>query len=217
MAEIKFFCPHCKQKIACDELWGGHQLQCLPCQREVTVPQNEAAPPPPPVRVSVHTHGSAVPDPPPPPPSAPSKLSLGRPQHAQPSASSPPPRSTPVYRAIAPPVQKKSGPMKWVTISAVVVVLGVGGYFGFGWLMQYQEKENAKRRQVEKNSDGGEMGHIANVYDALDKTDPDRGEKGGGTSREGVPRQPRSGVGKPIPGTAANVGGDPTKSAEKEL
>ena len=106
--------------------------------------------------------------------------------------------------------------MKWVTIGAVVVALGVGGYFGFGWLRQYQEKVNAKRRQIEKNSDGGEMGHIANVYDALDKTDPDRYDKGG-TSRSGVPRQPRSGVGKPIPGTVADAAGDPNKSPAKEL
>ncbi|HEU0038229.1 MAG TPA: hypothetical protein VFR76_03045, partial [Verrucomicrobiae bacterium] len=206
MAEIKFFCPHCKQKISCDELWGGHQLQCPSCQREVTVPQGETAPAPTPVpqaRVAYHAHGSAASGPPP-PPSAQPKLSLGRPQHAQSEpGASPPPRSTPVYRAIAPPVQKKGGPMKWVTIGAVVAALGVGGYFGFGWLRQYQEKVNAKRRQVEKNSDGGEMGHIANVYDALDKTDPDRGEKGGGTSREGVPRQPRSGVGKPMRGAVA--------------
>ena len=222
MAEIKFFCPHCKQKISCDELWGGHQLQCPSCQREVTVPQSQAAPVPspaaPPVRVSVHTHGSAVPGPPP-PPSAQPKLSLGRPQHAQPSESgaSPPPRSTPVYRAIAPPVQKKGGPKKWVTIGAIVVALGVGGYFGFGWLMQYQEKVNAKRRQVEKNSDGGEMGHIANVYEVLDATDPDREEKGGGTSREGVPRQPRGGVGKPIRGAVADGDDGAAKPEGKEL
>jgi hypothetical protein len=81
--------------------------------------------------------------------------------------------------------------MKWVMIAAVLVVLGVGGYFGFGWFTAYQEKGNAQRRQVETNSDG--------------------------SSRSGVPRQPGSGVGKPIPGTAADAGGDPTKSAEKEL
>ena len=107
--------------------------------------------------------------------------------------------------------------MKWVTIGAVVVALGVGGYFGFGWLRQYQEKVNAKRRQIEKNSDGGEMGHIANVYEVLDATDPDRGEKGGGTSHEGVPRPPRSGVGKPIRGAVAEGDDNPTKSAAKEL
>jgi hypothetical protein len=122
-----------------------------------------------------------------------------------------------VYREFKAPVEKKGGAKKWATIGGLVVALGVGGYFGFGWLMQYQEKVNAKRRQIEKNSDGGEMGHIANVYEVLDATDPDRGEKGGGTSRQGVPRPPRSGVGKPIPGTAADAGGDPAKSVEKEL
>lgn len=105
--------------------------------------------------------------------------------------------------------------MKWVKIAAVLLVLGVGGYFGFGWLMEYQEKVNAKRRQIEKNSDGGEVGHIANVYEVLDATDPDRHEKV--TSRSGVPREPRSGTGKPMRG-GAEAGDDPaTKSAEKEL
>jgi len=202
MAELKFICPHCNQKISCDELWGGHQLQCPSCQREVTVPQNEAAPAPvpaaPPVRVSIHTHGSAAPGPPPPPPSAQPKLSLGRPQHGQESAPGAPEpvRSKPVYRTIAPPEKKKSGPMKWVTIGAVVVALGVGGYFGYGWYAKHQEEANAKPGPAEKNSDGG------------DKT---------GANRSGAPSQPRNGVGKPLPGTAADVGGDPAKPAGKEL
>jgi len=119
-----------------------------------------------------------------------------------------------VYREIAPPAEKKGGPMKWVKIAAVLVVLGVGGYFAFGWLMAYQQKLNAKRPQ---NSDGGEMGHIANVYQVLEATDPDRYEKAAGRSREGVPRQPRSSVGKPVPGGVAEGNDGAAKPAEKEL
>jgi hypothetical protein len=35
---------------------------------------------------------------------------------------------------------KKGNPMKWVTISVVVVVLGVAGYFGYGYFSEWQAK-----------------------------------------------------------------------------
>src|SRR6267378_7384429 len=38
MAEMKFNCPRCQQQIACDELWGGHELQCPTCKAEIMVP-----------------------------------------------------------------------------------------------------------------------------------------------------------------------------------
>ena len=37
--------------------------------------------------------------------------------------------------------------------------------------MLKQENMNAKRREIEKNSDGGEVGHIANLYGVLDATE----------------------------------------------
>lgn len=64
--------------------------------------------------------------------------------------------------------------MKVAMMSPVVVALAVGFYFGFGWLRRVQDKTNAKRAEIEKKSDGGEMGHIVQLYDVLDKTDPNR-------------------------------------------
>src|SRR6266567_512838 len=45
MADIKFACPNCNQHITCDELWGGHQLECPGCKSPLMVPAN--APPEP--------------------------------------------------------------------------------------------------------------------------------------------------------------------------
>jgi hypothetical protein len=78
--------------------------------------------------------------------------------------------------------------MKVVKIAAVVVGVVVGGYFGFTLVSNWQEKANAKRREVEKNSDGGELGHIANLYNVLDATEPGGRGLGGGTRGSG-PRQ----------------------------
>ena len=44
MAEMKFNCPGCGQVIAADELWAGHQIQCPICNKELMVPQVQAAP-----------------------------------------------------------------------------------------------------------------------------------------------------------------------------
>jgi hypothetical protein len=82
--------------------------------------------------------------------------------------------------------------MRWVGIAAAVIVLGVGGYFGYGWLSDYQEKANEKRRAVEKDSDGGQVGHIANLYEVLDATENGRIEPIG-RSGSTAPRQSRSG------------------------
>ena len=197
MAEIKFSCPNCSQSIKCDELWGGHQIQCPACQNNLTVPQVQAAPAPAPAAVvrggPTQVRGSSA-QVPPPPPSAQPRLSLGRPQHGQASepGASTPAKSGPVYRNYVAPKTRKSNPMKWVGIAAAIVVLGVGGYFGFGWLRDYQEQANEKRRAAEKESDGGELGHIANLNAVLDATENGRIEpvgKGGSTA----PRQARSG------------------------
>ena len=170
MAEFKFNCSSCNQNIICDELWCGHQIQCPSCQAELVVPQKPSPVP-----------GSSLV--PPPPAGAASKLSIGRPQPAPSGAAHPAQKFVPGLRqtAVAPP--KKSGMIKVLKIAAVVIVLGVGGYFGYAWLSEMQEKANAKRRVAEKNSDGGEVGHIANLYNVLDATDPDkRGASGRSSS-----------------------------------
>ena len=192
MAEIKFSCPSCNQSIKCDELWGGHQIQCPSCQQNITVPQVQAAPAPAPAPTAVRAasfqpRGSAAQGPPP-PPTGQSKLALGQ----TPGPASSAGKSGPVYRNYVAPKTKKSGPMKWVGIGAAVIALGVGGYFGYGWLSDYQQKANEKRRAVEKESDGGQVGHIANLYEVLDATENGRIEpigKRGSTA----PRQARPG------------------------
>ncbi len=206
MAEIKFSCPSCNQHIKCDELWVGHQIQCPACQNNLTVPQVQAAPAPAPkpvVRTVAHQpHGSAAQGPPP-PPSGQSKLALGRPNQGE--AAETGAKSGPVFRNYMAGQKKKSGgPMKWVGIGAAVVVLGVGGYFGYGWLSDYQEKANEKRRAIEKESDGGQVGHIANLHAVLDATESGRIEPVG-QSGSTAPRQTRpSSTGGPMPSDGAD-------------
>jgi hypothetical protein len=142
------------------------------------VPQTQAAPPPPPppgTRISrpqAQTHSSA-------PPSAPQTRFVPRPAGAQKAA------------------DKKQGLIKALKILAVVLVLGVGGYFGFGYLSQWQDKANAKRHDIEKNSDGGEVGHTMELYNVLDATEP------GGRGLGSLNRR-QSGGPPPRPGSAPN-------------
>lgn len=180
MAELKFDCPQCGQPISCDELWGGHNIECPTCKTELTVPQLHAAPPPPAAAARATTPDSLRPQ----PPSA-TKLSIGRSQHPSAAPANPAARAPQAMRRPV-EVEKKSGAMKIVKIAAVVIALGVGGYFGFGLVSNWQEKANEKRRQAEKNADGGELGHIGELYNVLDATEP--GGRGlGGRPRGSVP------------------------------
>lgn len=38
MSDLKFSCPHCEQHVLCDDSYGGHQIQCPTCQRQITIP-----------------------------------------------------------------------------------------------------------------------------------------------------------------------------------
>ena len=199
MAEIRFNCPKCSQLIACDELWAGHDIQCPTCQAEIAVPQNQAG----------ASGNPLVPK----PPSTPApRLTAGTTQVARSSSALSPP-----IRQLAPKPQKKKSPLMKIIVTILVLAgLGVGGYYGWGWLRERQEKLNAKRREVEKTSDGGEVGHIANLYDVLDATEPGGRGLGGGSSRATGPRQ-RSGTEPraiPIP---ADASGAALQAAEKNL
>lgn len=79
--------------------------------------------------------------------------------------------------------------MQYVSIGLALIALGVLGYFGYGYLLDYQEKANAKRRDIEQNADGGQVGHIADRHQVLAATDPDR-EPAIGSGHSGVPRTP---------------------------
>ncbi|HKQ39758.1 MAG TPA: hypothetical protein VJ063_16895, partial [Verrucomicrobiae bacterium] len=61
-----------------------------------------------------------------------------------------------------------------VTIAACVLLIPPAGYFGFTAIRDYQAKLNVGRQKAGEDSDGGRMGHIAELYDVLDKTDPSR-------------------------------------------
>jgi hypothetical protein len=174
MADMRFTCPQCNQDITCDELWGGHQIQCPTCQAEIAVPQLQAQAP------AAASHNPLVPKPP-----ANTRLSAGRTQVARSEGA----LAAPVRQLVAAPPKKKNPIVKILGYTVVLAALGVGCYYGWGWLRDRQEKLNAKRREVEKTSDGGELGHVANLYNVLDATEP--GGRGLGGLKGGQGSGPR--------------------------
>lgn len=207
MADIKFSCPHCNQHITCDELWGGHQLQCPSCQGQLTVPAPAAAPPPPPPSAAVppaHLGSSVVFKPPPGTP----KLALGQAQ-SQPGAG---PRSIPI-RNLAPPAPKKGNRiLKLAGTVVVVLAVGAGCYFGFIWVRQMQNKSNAQNRSDEaRNSGESQVGHIANLNSVLDATEPGHSLGELSERKSSGPRQRPTGVGTEI--AVGEAGAAPASAA----
>jgi outer membrane lipoprotein-sorting protein len=127
MAEFKFSCPQCAQRIECDTGYGGTQINCPTCKQLIVVPQ-----PP---------RSAAA------PPAMPSTLTTQRP-------TSTPSVPTPGMRAAAqPPAPKKSsGAVKTIlTISAVVIALAVlagGGWYGWHSYSQHKSKKGNPAAQV---------------------------------------------------------------------
>lgn len=176
MADIKFACPHCSQHITCDELWGGHQLDCPSCKNALTVP-------------------GTAPPPASPAPSLAPQTRLATP-HAVAPAGGQPQRTIPI-RNLAPPKPKKKNPVVTYSIAAaVLILLAAGGYFGYDYVNKMQDKVNTSSKEAAKNADSGQVGHIAKLYGALDATDPNRVLP---DARAGTPRQRRTGVGQEIP------------------
>jgi hypothetical protein len=68
--------------------------------------------------------------------------------------------------------KKQSPVVKFAIGAAITIALGTGGYFGFMWLSDYQAKAKAKSAEAEKNADGGQVGHIAELNTVMDATDP---------------------------------------------
>lgn len=194
MADIKFACPNCSQHITCDELWGGHQLECPSCKNPLTVPASAAAPPSEPASLA-----------PKPPARFEARLSTNPAQASAPGA---PQKNIPIRNLTAPPPKKKSALATVATIAAVLVILGAGGYFGYGYINKAQEGVNAVSKDAARNADSGQVGHIAKLYGALDATDPNRLAA---DTRAANPRARRTGVGQEIP--VANGGGNAGGSA----
>jgi len=108
---------------------------------------------------------------------APAGARINRSQASAHSGSAPAPTQTrfagqrPPDRA---PIRTSSRTKKLVIGGAALVALGAAAYFGIPYVLDLQDKANAKRREAAGKSGGGEMGHIANLYNVLDATDPDR-------------------------------------------
>lgn len=191
MADIKFSCPHCNQHITCDELWGGHELQCPGCQGSLIVPGGATAPAPP--------DNPLVPK-----PQFGGKVSLTKapapnaPAHGAPA----PPRNIPI-RNLAPPAQKKQSPVaKYAITAAVLVALAAGGYFGYVWYTGRQASANAKSQEAEKKTGGGAQsgGQLAEMNTVMDGTDA-----GNATPAPGPARRPRPGSAPPGADSAAGA------------
>ncbi len=197
MAEISFLCPQCNQKITCDELWGGHEMQCPGCQAAFIVPQAAAAaePPPPPAPI---------------PPAIPPASSGGAGFSSRPSQQVAR-TSKPVYRQVAKEKPKSEVGKTIVAIIVVLIALGVLAYFLMPYINKKQNELNQKADEAAQNSDGGQVGHIANLYEVLDATE---GAMGGGTisssrDRAYVPsRRSRGGA-----GDAADAADEPAEKA----
>ncbi len=183
MADLRITCPHCRQDIECDELWVGHELQCPICQASFTV-QAPATPKGP-------AGNSLVPKP---PPGGAPRLSVGQAQVPAQTG-----RNIPIRNLTGPPPKKKSPLISILAGVLVVAALGVGGYFGFGWIKEKQDKAKAKSAAELRNSDGGEAGHIANLNKVLDATEPGGAGlaslgSGNEQPRARAPRMPDSGA-----------------------
>jgi hypothetical protein len=128
------------------------------------------------------------------------RLSIGQARHAP---SSPPPQasasSTLAKSAaqFAAKPKKKSALVQGLVWGAVLIGLGVGGYFGFTWVKGYQDKKNAEDRTAAANSDGGEFGHAKHLNDVLDATDP------ANMGRISAPRRSTGGGGNVSPQASA--------------
>src|SRR5262245_12408741 len=200
MAEMRFDCPKCKQGIACDELWVGHDLQCPNCNQEIAVPQKAAATP-----LVPQVPGGSAP-----------RLGIKQPAHG--GNPSPAPTGRPGAMASRPGPGKSKGKGslgKIIGFAAAFIVLGVGGYFGYGWLSERQDKMNAKRRDMERNADGGQVGHIADLNQVLDMTEPGGAMLGGGAAGGAPARRSSGSKSVSVPGKAAGQGeGDPAAQAK---
>ncbi len=107
------------------------------------------------------------------PPGGGPRLALGE----RKTADTAPPKSVPIRNLAPPPPPKENKLIKILVTVVVLAGLGVGGYYGFLWLKDYQAKRNADTAR-EEGSGESQVGHIANLNKVLDATDPARGSSG---------------------------------------
>jgi hypothetical protein len=189
MADIDFLCPHCKQQIIADEAWCGQQIQCPACQANINVPARK------PAATARATHTLA--------PEVPKETKLSFVNQAQKPATEN--RNIPIRNLAPPPAKKKSPLIPIAQVAGILLILGAAVYFGWPYVQKWQDKANASRRDAEKNADGGQVGHIAELNSVLDKTEPGR-PLGGDAPRSSGPKR--------RPGAAEiALPGDPTAGA----
>jgi hypothetical protein len=137
MAEMKFNCPHCSQPIACDELWGGHQIQCPICNKELMVPMQGGGP--------AEAAPSLVPKV---PTSAAPKLSISQAAHKPATPPPQPPPGAAPARTVAnmskERKKEKSNVMKYVWIVVFIGALGAAAFFAWPTFKKWQDKSNAE-------------------------------------------------------------------------
>lgn len=156
MADIKFSCPNCGQHITCDELWGGHQLDCPSCKHPLAVPAATAPQAP----EAPAAPRSLVPKP---PAAAEPRLAINAGHASAQAGAEAAQRTIPIRNLAPPPPKKKSRAASYSIGAAVVVALGVGGYFGYGWFSRTQNKPTVSTHEAAKNADLGPAGHRASL------------------------------------------------------
>jgi DNA-directed RNA polymerase subunit RPC12/RpoP len=158
MSEFKFSCPQCGQKISGDQQYAGTQIACPACQNEIVVPQKQAiASGRLQVRKVAAVTAHAPPPPPPPPTAAPS---FARPAYIPQHAAS-----------------SESKTKMIVVVSAICLLVLCPIIFFFAFPDQASALENKfgfAGRKPNPDTDGGQLGHIAELYSVLDATDPDK-------------------------------------------
>ena len=87
----------------------------------------------------------------------------------------PPAAPRPQARPTVPRSAQPSGysAKKLAAIAGGMLAFGVLYYFGLGWADALQKRFNEKSHRLAANSGGGELVHIAKLYEVLDKTEPD--------------------------------------------
>ena len=135
MADLRFTCTHCGQEIECDELWSGREIQCPTCQAQLAVPPKSDAPPQ--AALASAKPGQA-------------RLSIGQSRTERTAAPPPlPPQMATLQQQLnQAKLGKKGNPMKWVTISAVILVVAVGAYLGYPYLRDWMAKRSETAKQA---------------------------------------------------------------------
>ncbi len=128
----------------------------------------------------------------------------------EPPAAPPPAAPRPQARPAAPRAAQPSGSsaMKIAAWTGGVAAFCVLFYFGLGWADKWQAGFNEKQRKIAAKSGGGELVHIAKLYEVLDKTEPEH-------MGRGMVMRPLQSRGGPETGPDPDLDTPPPNPAEK--